>query len=185
MRVSVPCGYPGRDVSDLQSAPRDGERLDGAVCLAHFLCTWVHLLKHASQLRGGRFQLSGCVAPCIVSEKDFALADGLTHSEFQGLNRALSDQQKSKIVSAETLAVAWLETRTEEEMKLYPSIVEIAHDIIEEGFSNTVITPGETTVEEVEWWYRDRIEWIWLHGCSSCIIIIWCVLWCWRALVVI
>ena len=107
----------------------------------------------------------------INVSSDFALADGLTHSEFQGLNRALSDQQKSKIVSAETLAVAWLETRTEEEMKLYPSIVEIAHDIIEEGFSNTVITPGETTVEEVEWWYRDRIRELrllaWFHPSVS------------------
>ena len=107
----------------------------------------------------------------INVSSDFALADGLTHSEFQGLNRALSDQQKSKIVSAETLAVAWLETRAEEEMNLYPSIVGIAHDIIAEGFSNTVITPGETTVDEVEWWYQDRVRELrllaWFHPSVS------------------
>ena len=107
----------------------------------------------------------------INVSSDFALADGLTYTEFQRLYSELSDEQKSKIISAETLAVAWLETRTEEEMKLYPSIVEIAHDIIEEGFSNTVITPGETTVEEVEWWYRDRIRELrllaWFHPSVS------------------
>ena len=107
----------------------------------------------------------------INVSSDFALADGLTHSEFQGLYSALSDEQKSKIVSAETLAVAWLETRAEEEMNLYPSIVGIAHDIIAEGFSNTVINPGKTTVDEVEWWYQDRVRELrllaWFHPSVS------------------
>ena len=94
----------------------------------------------------------------INVSSDFALADGLTHGEYERLFGVLSDEQKSRIVSAEKLAIAWLESRTEEEMELYPSIVEIAHDIIAEGFSNTIIAPGETTTEEVRWWYRDRIR---------------------------
>jgi len=56
-------------------------------------------------------------------------------------------------------------------MELYPSIVEIAHDIIAEGFSNTIIAPGETTTEEVRWWYRDRIRELrllaWFHPSVS------------------
>ena len=107
----------------------------------------------------------------INVSSDFALADGLTHGEYEGLFGALSDEQESRIVSAEKLAIAWLETRTEEEMELYPSIVEIAHNIIAEGFSNNVITPGETTTEEVKWWYRDRIRELrllaWFHPSVS------------------
>jgi len=105
----------------------------------------------------------------FISEKDpetiglnisttFPLADGLTHGEYLGLIEALTTEQKNKIVSAEKLAVSWLETRTEEEMQLYPSIVAIAHQIIREGFSNNVIKAGITTTEEVMWWYRDRIR---------------------------
>ena len=107
----------------------------------------------------------------INVSSDFALADGLTHGEYEGLFGALSDEQESRIVSAEKLAIAWLETRTEEEMELYPSIVEIAHNIIAEGCSNNVITPGETTTEEVRWWYRDRIRELrllaWFHPSVS------------------
>jgi len=88
----------------------------------------------------------------------FALADGLTHGEHTGFMSALPRQYKNKVVSAEKLAVSWLETRTDEEMAVYPSIVKIAHDIIAEGFSNKVVTPGVTTTDDVRWWYRDRIK---------------------------
>ncbi|MBM88158.1 MAG: Xaa-Pro aminopeptidase [Gammaproteobacteria bacterium] len=107
----------------------------------------------------------------INVSSDFALADGLTHGEYEGLVAALTDEQESRIVSAEKLAIAWLETRTPEEMEIYPSIVEIAHNIILEGFSNKVITPGETTTDDVMWWYRDRIRELrllaWFHPSVS------------------
>lgn len=107
----------------------------------------------------------------INVSSDFALADGLTHGEFEGLMGALSAEQEARVVSAERLAIAWLEARTDEEMELYPSIVKIAHDIIKEGFSNEVITPGNTTTEDVMWWYRDRIRELrlvtWFHPSVS------------------
>ena len=107
----------------------------------------------------------------INVSSDFALADGLTHGEYEGLVGALTDEQESRLVSAERLAIAWLETRTEEEMEIYPSIVGIAHDIIAEGFSNAVIKPGETTTEDVMWWYEDRIRELrlvtWFHPSVS------------------
>ncbi len=59
----------------------------------------------------------------INVSSDFALADGLTHGEYEGLVDALTNEQESRLVSAEKLAIAWLETRTEEEMEIYPSIV--------------------------------------------------------------
>lgn len=107
----------------------------------------------------------------INVSSDFALADGLTHGEYEGLVGALTNEQEARLVSAEKLAIAWLETRTPEEMELYPSIVEIAHDIIREGFSNEVITPGETTTEDLMWWYEDRIRGLgllaWFHPSVS------------------
>ncbi len=89
---------------------------------------------------------------------DFALADGLSHGEFQGLSAALPQKYADRLVSAENLAIGWLETRTPSEMVVYQQICRIAHEIIAEGFSEQVIQPGITTTDDVVWWYRERIR---------------------------
>ena len=104
----------------------------------------------------------------IIAERDprriavnrsetFALADGLTGTEYDALMAALPPMYRERVVPAERLAIGWLETRTPEEMEVYPQIVKIAHRIIAEGFSTRVIQPGVTTTEDVVWWYRERI----------------------------
>jgi hypothetical protein len=70
----------------------------------------------------------------------------------------LPDQFQERVVSAQDLAVGWLETRTPSEMASYKHIQAIANSIIAEGLSEKVITPGVTTTEDVVWWYRDRIR---------------------------
>ncbi|MBO6574342.1 MAG: M24 family metallopeptidase [Rhodothermales bacterium] len=92
-----------------------------------------------------------------VSET-FALGDGLTHSEYQGLTAALAPRFRDRLVSGDRLSVGWLETRTALEMEMYPHIVRIARTIIREGFSDQAISPGVTTTDDVVWWYRDRIR---------------------------
>lgn len=105
----------------------------------------------------------------IVAERDpsrigvnvsstFALGDGLTASEHGSMLNALASKYQDRVVTAEALAVGWLETRTQSEMEIYPMIVRIARDIIAEGLSEVVIQPGVTRTDDVEWWYRDRIK---------------------------
>lgn len=89
---------------------------------------------------------------------DFALADGISHTDYMNLRSSLSSEFQDKIVSAENLAIGWLETRTEEEKMVYRQINRIAHNIVAEGLSESVITPGITTTEDVQWWYRERIR---------------------------
>jgi Xaa-Pro aminopeptidase len=72
--------------------------------------------------------------------------------------KKLSSAQQAKVVSAEKLAVSWLETRTPREMQIYPQLVQITHDIIDEAFSEKVITPGITTTDDVVWWFRKRFR---------------------------
>ena len=102
---------------------------------------------------------------------DYGHADGLTSNDYDLLLKTLGTGLQSHVVSAEKLAVSWLETRTEKEMVLYPQICRIAHDIIQEGFSEEVIQPGVTTTEDVEWWYRERIKELkldtWFHPSVS------------------
>ena len=94
----------------------------------------------------------------INTSEHFALADGLTSTHHQMLLNVLPDKFDKRLVSAEKLAVGWLETRTESEMVVYPNIVRMAHQIIAEGFSEKVIQPGITSTNDVVWWYRDRIR---------------------------
>ena len=88
----------------------------------------------------------------------FALADGLTAAEREEMLSAFSPELRTRVVSAEKLAVGWLETRTEMEMEIYPMIVRLARSILSEGLSEQVIQPGVTSTDDVEWWYRDRIR---------------------------
>jgi Xaa-Pro aminopeptidase len=87
----------------------------------------------------------------------FGLADGLVKTDHEELLQALPDELESKLVSAEQLAIGWIETRTEREMELYNTLVQITHDIIDEAFSDKVITPGETTTDDVVWWMRQKV----------------------------
>ena len=89
---------------------------------------------------------------------NFGHADGLDHTEYNELMQKVPAAFKSKVVSAETLAVNWLETRTEREMQIYPQLVYETRKIIEEGFSEKVITPGVTTTDDLVWWFREKIR---------------------------
>jgi Xaa-Pro aminopeptidase len=98
-------------------------------------------------------------------------ADGLTFNDYERFMDALPKRLYSHVTSAEKLAVAWLETRSEKEMTLYQQICRIAHHIIAEGFSDKIIQPGVTTTDDVVWWYRERIKELkldtWFHPSVS------------------
>ncbi|MGB3151151.1 MAG: M24 family metallopeptidase, partial [Maribacter sp.] len=89
--------------------------------------------------------------------KDHNIADGLDKTDYDEFMANLPKKYQSKVVSAEQLAVRWIETRTEREMVIYNQLVDITHDIIAEAFSEKVITPGVTTTTEVEWWMRQKV----------------------------
>ena len=86
-----------------------------------------------------------------------AFGDGMTLSQFRLMNAALPERFRQRIVSGETLAIRWLESRTQREVELYPYVVRIAHALIARAFSREAITPGETTAAQVQWWYRDTL----------------------------
>ncbi|MES1220422.1 MAG: M24 family metallopeptidase [Bacteroidota bacterium] len=94
----------------------------------------------------------------LNTSANFAHADGMDHTEYTELMQKLPAAFKSKVVSAENLAVGWMETRTEHEMQIYPQLINATHKIIEEGFSEKVITPGLTTSDDVVWWFRQKIR---------------------------
>ena len=93
----------------------------------------------------------------INFSKHFPLADGLVKTDYDELQENLPPELSSKLVSAEKLAIAWIETRTEKELALFRDLVKITHDIIDETFSEKVIIPGETTTEDLVWFMRQKV----------------------------
>ena len=91
-----------------------------------------------------------------VSDR-FAFGDGLSASLKDKLVKHLGPELSQRLVSADNLCVGWLETRSPQELSLYRHICGIAHDIIAEFYSNTVITPDVTTTDDVVWWARQKI----------------------------
>ena len=104
----------------------------------------------------------------LIKEKDpkkiglntseyFGLADGLVHTEYEEFMNLLPEKFKSRIVSAQDLAISWLETRSERELQIYPMICRMAHVILRETLSEEVIHPGITTTDDVVWALRQRV----------------------------
>ncbi|NJB85276.1 Xaa-Pro aminopeptidase [Lewinella marina] len=94
----------------------------------------------------------------VNRSEEFGLADGISSYHYDRLLEVLPANLTSRVVSGERLAIRWLETRTPSEMVVYRQIMQVAHQIIREAFSEQVIQPGVTTTEEVVWYLRERVR---------------------------
>lgn len=95
--------------------------------------------------------------PCRVAvnvSSICAQADGLSKQLWDELYSRLGD----RLVPDESMAIRWLETRTDRELELYPAIYRVAMDVLREAYSLDVITPGVTTTTDVEYYIMQRIS---------------------------
>lgn len=88
---------------------------------------------------------------------NFGIADGLVRTDYNEFMERLPEQYKERIVSAENLAIGWIETRTTKEMEYFEELVDITHDIIKDAFNSDVVKPGITTTDDVVWYLRQRV----------------------------
>jgi Xaa-Pro aminopeptidase len=82
------------------------------------------------------------------------LADGLVATERDKLVSTLGPELSKRIVSADKLAIGWLETRSQIELTFYKDLCAISRAIIKEAFSPKYLKVGKTTTEDVEWRLR-------------------------------
>ncbi len=87
---------------------------------------------------------------------DWSFGDGLTGGLRDSLVEALGPRLAKRLAPAEDLCIRWLESRTSMELEFFPHMVAMARGVIAEAFSNTVITPGATTTDDVAWFIRQR-----------------------------
>ncbi len=88
----------------------------------------------------------------------WAFSDGLGSGEREALEEALGPGYVGRAKRVPELAIDYIAVRVPEMMPRYRKIEETVHAIIAEAFSNSVITPGVTTTEDVVWWLRQRVN---------------------------
>jgi hypothetical protein len=88
----------------------------------------------------------------------WAFSDGLHAGEAEALLDALGDEYASRVKREPRLAMNYVSLRLPEMMPRYRKIEETVHAIISEAFSNSVITPGVTTTDDVLWWMRQKTQ---------------------------
>ena len=91
-------------------------------------------------------------------DTEWAFSDGLHAGEREALEAALGAGLLRRVRREPRLAMNYIALRIPEMMPRYRKIQETVHAIIAEAFSNAVIWPGETTVEDVEWWMLERLR---------------------------
>ena len=84
-------------------------------------------------------------------------AGGLTAVLKKNLVAAIGPQYAARLASAEPLVTLWAETLLDEEIEVMERAQAISHAIIGEMFSNGVITPGQTTVDDLRYFYWQRV----------------------------
>lgn len=84
-------------------------------------------------------------------------ADGLSHTCYLALVKALGDKYAKRLVSAEKLVCDFRSRRVASEIVLYGKACELTSTLMERALSNEVIIPGVTTLGDVGCWAGDQI----------------------------
>jgi hypothetical protein len=88
----------------------------------------------------------------------WAFSDGLHAGEAEELLAALGEKYAGRVKRESRLGMNYIALRLPEMMPRYRKIEETVHAIISQAFSNSVITPGVTTTEDVVWWMRQKLR---------------------------
>lgn len=98
----------------------------------------------------------------------FPILDGISHSDYLRVAEAAGS---IPVVSAEALAMRFMQHRTKTEWENYEITAALARELIRETYSRSVITPGVTTTDDVRWfmrqWMIDRgLDYTWGPNCD-------------------
>jgi hypothetical protein len=85
-------------------------------------------------------------------------ADGLTASMKQKIIKAIGPAYEARLHPGERLSTLWLMTLLDEELDLYEKVVSVAHALIAETYSEKAVTPGVTTIDDLLYYYLQKVS---------------------------
>ena len=86
------------------------------------------------------------------------LGDGLSHTDYINLKKELDEPYASRLVSAEKLISDFRSERVASEIIEFAKIANITRKLEEQALSNEIITPGKTTLDDVNWWLEEQVH---------------------------
>jgi Xaa-Pro dipeptidase len=87
-----------------------------------------------------------------------AVTASLTHESYKYLEETLGADLSKRFVSAAPLIVEYMDTRLPDELEYYRTAVQVTDILTRRAFSNEVITPGNTTVCDVRFWFLQQVN---------------------------
>jgi len=93
----------------------------------------------------------------INSSTWLAVADGISHTEYERIVEELGPKYAARLVSADKLISDFRVRRVTGEIAAFSTAGEMTRRIMERAFSREVITPGVTTLFDVAWWVQERL----------------------------
>ena len=93
----------------------------------------------------------------VNMSRSIGAADGLSHTSWLHLTETLGEPYRDRLVSAEKLISDFRSRRVASEIVAFGEASEWARKIAERAFSNEVIVPGVTALEDVAWWIEQQL----------------------------
>ena len=84
-------------------------------------------------------------------------ADGLSHTCYLALVKALGKKYAERLVSSEMLVSDFRSRRVASEIAVFAKLVELTGQLMERALSNEVMIPGVTTLGEFDLWVVDQL----------------------------
>jgi len=85
-------------------------------------------------------------------------ADGLSRAGYDYLVKTIGPPYDARLVSADKLISDFLYHRVASEIGVFAEAGKISRELAERAFSDEVIFPGKTRLEDVAWWLQDQLE---------------------------
>lgn len=152
-------GYPGSMLGYYVFTDRGGDRIERAAlgidgymleqCGVYDIVTGPDLAAFVKERDPKRIALNYA--------EEIGAADGLSHSSFQKISKALGEPYVSRFVSAERLVSDFRSRRVATEIAAFSEAGQHSVELAERALSNEVITPGKTTLEDVAWWLQEEL----------------------------
>lgn len=152
-------GYPGSMLGYYVFTDRGGDRIERAAlgidgymleqCGVYDIVTGPDLAAFVRERDPKRIALN--------YSEEIGAADGLSHSSFQKISKALGEPYVSRFVSAERLVSDFRSRRVATEIAAFSEAGQHSVELAERALSNEVITPGKTTLEDVAWWLQEEL----------------------------
>jgi hypothetical protein len=120
--------------------------------------TWIENTDVVWQELGAILNSSQPSTIALNTAPELAFSGGLHAGERDVIGAVLGPQWVDRFVLEPMLGVEVIAYMVPGRLPWYKNMMETAWAIIEEAFSESVITPGETTTWDIEWWMREKIQ---------------------------